>query len=172
MEAGDLVCIDTPDTSDIDPNLVPGHCYASWVTTRRRRCHSRCSIPGGSTLTANGGKTWGSFISNGAFLEANFVTWGVAGTAAPGSGSANAILADSPGSDTIQRTNRSRRSSPQIPRSKPDPRPTPRSWTPPISSTQGPLLIGLVPTSPPQPAPVDRPPARPPGPRPGIVDGR
>ncbi len=91
LQAGDLVCIGTPGSSDIDSNLVSGHCYAVVGYNPSSSMPFEVFNPWGlNTAQADG--VWGLFIANGAFLEANFDTWGAAGTAAPGSGSQNSML--------------------------------------------------------------------------------
>ena len=104
MQAGDLVCIGTPNSSDIDPYLVPGHCYAIVGYNPSSSMPFEVFNPWGiNTFSKTGGQTWGAFVSDGAFLEENFASWGVVGTAAPGAGSRNAMLsADSPASDLIE----------------------------------------------------------------------
>ena len=74
----------------------------SWVTTPRRRCRSSCSIHGGPVSAGSG--VWEFVDADGAALEANFDSWGVAGAAAAGSGSRNAVpSADSPGGGRARR---------------------------------------------------------------------
>ncbi|MBV8126267.1 MAG: hypothetical protein JO114_01225 [Planctomycetaceae bacterium] len=93
LQAGDLVCIGTPDSSDIDSYLVPGHCYAVVGYNPSSTMPFEVFNPWGiNTYSVTNGATWGYFTSNGAFLEQNFVTGGVAGTAAPGAGPVNAML--------------------------------------------------------------------------------
>jgi hypothetical protein len=106
LQEGELVCIDTPDSSDIDSHLVPGHCYAVVGYNPSSSMPFEVFNPWGINTYANTeGQTYGAFVAGGGFLEANFVTGGVAGSAAPGPVSKHSMLsANSLGSGTIQRT--------------------------------------------------------------------
>ena len=107
MQAGDLVCIGTPDSSDIDSYLVPGHCYAVVGYNPSSSMPFEVFNPWGINTYANSdGQTYGAFFAGGGFLEANFESWGVAGSAAPGSGPVNAMLSpNSPDRGAVANTN-------------------------------------------------------------------
>jgi len=105
LQAGDLVCIGTPDSSDIDSYLVPGHCYAVVGYNPSSTMPFEVFNPWGINNSRADG-VWGLLIANGAFLEANFDTGGVAGSAAPGSGPVNAMLSpNSPDRGAVANTN-------------------------------------------------------------------
>jgi hypothetical protein len=83
LQAGDLVCIDTPDSSGIDPQLVGGHCYAVVGYDPSSSLPFEVLNPWGvRTYDMTGGQYYGLFTANGTFLEENFVDGGVAGSAA------------------------------------------------------------------------------------------
>jgi hypothetical protein len=83
LQAGDLVCIGTPDSSNIDPQLVGGHCYAVIGYDPSSSLPFEVFNPWGvRTYSMTGGQTYGLFDANGTFLEDNFVSGGVAGSAA------------------------------------------------------------------------------------------
>jgi hypothetical protein len=86
MEDGDLVCLTTP-SSGIDSHLITAHCYAVVGYDPSSPYPFKVFNPWGlAVYQDSGGQTYGLFGANGGFLEQNFVAWGVAGTAAPGSG--------------------------------------------------------------------------------------
>ena len=148
MQAGDLVCIGS-DSSGINPNLVPSHCYAVVGYDPSSSMPFELFNPWGSNSASAG--VWEFVQADGAALEANFDTWGVAGAAVTGSGSQNAIpSADSPGSGTIQRTdalatllaaNSSQHARPGTGAAV--------HITSANASTRQPIVIGLAPTTPP-----------------------
>jgi calpain family cysteine protease len=93
MQAGDLVCIGT-NSSAVDSHLVSGHCYAVIGYDPSSSMPFELFNPWGTATYSNsGGQIYGTFYSNGAFLEANFDSWGLAGSAEPGSASGHATVA-------------------------------------------------------------------------------
>ena len=93
LEEGDLVCIGTPDSSDIDSHLVPGHCYAVLGYNPSSSMPFEVFNPWGVREYAlSDGQTYGTFYANGAFLEQNYDAWGLAVGAASGSTSGHAGL--------------------------------------------------------------------------------
>ena len=152
LQAGDLVCIGTPESSDIDSHLVPGHCYAVVGYNPSSSMPFEVFNPWGINTYANtDGQTYGAFYASGGFLEANFVTGGVVGTAAPGTGSQNSMLsANSPGSGMIQRTDAiaSLLAANSLQHARPGTGAAVHI-TSANASTRQPIVIGLAPTTPP-----------------------
>jgi hypothetical protein len=93
LQAGDLVCIGTTGSSVQNSHIVASHWYAVVGYNPSSSMPFEVFNPWGiNTYSNTNGATWGYFTSNGAFLEQNFYDWGVAGSAAPGSGPVNAML--------------------------------------------------------------------------------
>ena len=106
LKDGNLVCINTPNSSDIESHLVPDHCYAVVGYNPSSSMPFELFNPWGiNTYSETGGKTYGSFVAGGGYLEANFTTYAFAASAAPGPAPQGAVLpAASPGSGTIPST--------------------------------------------------------------------
>ena len=85
LKDGNLVCINTPNSSDIESHLVPDHCYAVVGYNPSSSMPFELFNPWGiNTYSETGGKTYGSFVAGGGYLEANFTTYAFAASAAPG----------------------------------------------------------------------------------------
>lgn len=107
LQAGDLVCIGTTGSSVQNSHIVASHWYAVVGYNPSSTMPFEVFNPWGiNTYSNTNGATWGYFTSNGAFLEQNFYDWGVAGSAAPGSGPVNAMLSpNSPDRGAVANTN-------------------------------------------------------------------
>ncbi len=92
LQAGDLVCIGS-DSSGINSELVPDHCYAVIGYNPSSSMPFEVFNPWGvRTSNMTNGQTYGTFIANGAFLEENFDTWGVSGASLSGSATRTPIF--------------------------------------------------------------------------------
>ena len=94
LKDGVLVCINTPSSSASESHLVPDHCYAIVGYNPSSSMPFELFNPWGiNTYSQTDGKTYGYFVANGGYLEANFTTYAFAASAAPGFGSQGAVPA-------------------------------------------------------------------------------
>ena len=89
MQQGELVCMITPENSNINPNLVGGHCYAVVGYDPSSPVPFEVFNPWGMQSFSTSQK-WGLLHADGEFLEENFVGWGETGSSASESGSSSA----------------------------------------------------------------------------------